>query len=79
MEWLKAMQQLYGCTEAHALDEIIMYKREMAFMHGQQGKPELARQLLIEIDEWDEDRERDFQQREERAKDLEVKLILPGQ
>lgn len=74
MEWLDVMQKMYGITEKQALNEIIEYKREMAFMHEGQGNFELARHLLQEIDEWDDTREEEYKQRVSK----EAKIILPG-
>ena len=62
-EWLKHMQAMFGCTEQEALKEIIEYKREQAFVFETQGNFELARHLLQEIDEWDESRESDYNQK----------------
>ena len=61
-EWLNHMQKMFGCTEQEALNEIIIYKREQAFMYEQQGHYELSRQILMEIDEWDGSREEEFKQ-----------------
>ena len=62
-EWFGVMQRMYGCTEHEALEEILAYKREMAFMHEKEGNFALARQLLQEIDEWDDTREEEYKQR----------------
>ena len=74
-EWLQVMQKLYGVSEQQALHEIIIYKREQAFGYEQQGNYELARHLLQEIDEWDDEREQEYKQ---RAPKKDVKIILPG-
>lgn len=63
MEWLKHMQAMFGCTEQEALEEIVTYKREQAFTFEQQGMYDLARQILMEIDEWDDSREEDYKNR----------------
>jgi hypothetical protein len=73
-EWLTHMQKMFGCTEQEALDEIIKYKREQAFMFETQGHIELSRQLLQEIDEWDHTKEAEYQK---RIKDTPVDIILP--
>lgn len=74
-EWLKAMQNLYGCTEQQALNEIIIYKREMAYEHGLKGNYELERLLMQEIDEWDDTREEEFKQK--ASKKDTTTIILP--
>ncbi len=74
-EWLGVMMRQFGCTEQQALDEIIVYKREMAFKHEQEGNLPLARQLLQEIDEWDDSRESDYKQQVSTEK--EVTIIIP--
>lgn len=73
-EWLHHMQQMFGCTEQQALEEIISYKREMAFHYEKTGNIELARHLLQEIDEWDDTREEEYNQRVSKN----VKIIMPG-
>jgi hypothetical protein len=74
-EWLGVMMRQFGCTEQEALDEIIVYKREMAFYHEKKGNLELARHLLQEIDEWDDTREAEFVEFKEKEK--EISLVLP--
>lgn len=75
-EWLVHMQKMFGCTEQEALNEIIMYKREQAYMYEKRGMLELARQIKKEIDEWDDKQEEDFKQYETNKN---KKIILPGQ
>ena len=73
-EWLGVMQRQFNCTEQEALEEIIVYKREQAFGYEQLGNHALARQLLQEIDEWDDKREEDYKQKE--SSEQEVKIII---
>lgn len=75
-EWLRIMMNEFKCTEQQALEEIITYKREMAFSSEQKGNWELARQLLQEIDEWDDTRESDYKQIVESEK--KITIILPN-
>ena len=72
-EWLKHMQDMFGCTEQEALKEIIEYKREQAFGFEQQGNLPLARKLLQEIDEWDDTREQEYQA---KMREIESKTII---
>ncbi len=74
-EWLGHMQKMFGLTEQEALDEIIEYKREQAFGFEQQGNFELARHLMMEIDEWDDTREEEYKNREAKN----VKIFIPGE
>lgn len=76
-EWLGVMQRQFGCTEREALDEIIEYKREQAFLFQSSGNLALARQILQEIDEWDDERERQYNEEQEQLE--QVTLILPGE
>ena len=71
-EWLGVMMRQFGCTEQVALEEIIVYKREMAHNHGRQGNVELERHLLMEIDEWDDSREEDYKQIASKVKDITI-------
>jgi len=75
-EWLGVMQRQFLCTEQEALEEIIEYKREQAFMYQQQGNLALMRQILQEIDEWDDTREAEYKELEEQIK--QVMLIVPS-
>ena len=74
-EWLNVMMRQLWCTEQEALDEIIKYKREQAFGFEQKGNHALARQLLMEIDEWDDSKEEEYKQKAGNVKD--TKIILP--
>ena len=74
-EWLGVMQRQFLCTEQEALEEIIQYKREQAFGFEKSGHLELARQILQEIDEWDDTREEEYKQRMSKVKN--TKIILP--
>lgn len=76
-EWLGVMQRQFQCTEQEALEEIIVYKREQAYGYEQNGNHELARHLLMEIDEWDDTREEEYKQKISPHK--EVKIFIPGQ
>jgi len=64
---------MFKCTEQEAFDEIIQYKREQAFGYEQQGNYPLARQLLQEIDEWDNTREAEFRA---HMNEVEQKTII---
>lgn len=74
-EWLGHMQAMFGCTEQEALKEIIDYKRESAYRYGKMGNFELERQLLQEIDEWDDTREQEYNQHSSKN----AKIILPSE
>lgn len=74
-EWLGVMMRQFGCTEQEALEEIIVYKREQAFGYEQKGNHELARHLLMQIDEWDDTREEEFKQKDKKVK--EIKIVVP--
>lgn len=58
MEILQRLQEGADLTESEALDEVIAYKREQALMYEQQGNLALSKQLLQDIDEWDDSRSR---------------------
>jgi hypothetical protein len=74
LEWLHHMQAMFGVTEHQALEEIIAYKREQAFGYEKMGNFELARHLLMEIDEWDDQREQEYKQKVSK----DIKIFLPG-
>lgn len=75
-EWLGVMMRQFNCTEQEALAEIIEYKREQAFMYQQQGNMALVRQILQDIDEWDDTREADYQETEDRIEEFAATQIF---
>lgn len=68
---LTHLRQGAEVTEIEAIEAIVEQKRELAFMHATRGNVALARQIRMEIDEWSEDDEKDFQERERAVEALE--------
>ncbi|MCK5019408.1 MAG: hypothetical protein KAS32_20285 [Candidatus Peribacteraceae bacterium] len=59
------LQRNFGITEIEATDHVFAQKRELAFIHHNKGNFELSRQLMIEMDEWTEEAEKDYQKWEQ--------------
>lgn len=74
-EIMQHLIDIYQCSEATAFNEIVKYKRELALHHQHRGNFELAKHLLIELDEWDDSREQDFKNSKLPSS---RKIILPG-
>lgn len=61
-EIIESLREIYGITYLEACEQVIMQKRELAFMHHQRGDFELAKTILKELDEWNDELEEIFQQ-----------------
>jgi len=55
MEMFTHLRKMFGISEQQALDEVIEYKRDQAILHGRNGHLALAKQLLKEIGQWNDD------------------------
>lgn len=60
-EIIESLQEIYNITRLEACDQVIMQKRELAYQHQMRGNIELAKSLLLELGEWNDDREEEFQ------------------
>jgi hypothetical protein len=60
-EIIESLQEIYNITRLEACDQVIMQKRELAYQHQMRGNLELAKSLLLELGEWNDEREEDFQ------------------
>lgn len=74
-EWINALMEVYGSTHINAVNIVIRYKREQAFMYRQQGNDLLADQLLDEIGELDMHRNEDAPRSSKHHK----QIFLPDQ
>jgi len=59
------LQRNFDLTVIEATDHVLAQKRELAFIHHNQGNFELARQLMMELDDWSEEAEKDYQKYEQ--------------
>lgn len=73
-EMIESLQEIYGITHLEACEQVIMQKRQLAFMHHQRGAFELAKTILKELDEWNDELEEEFQQ--QKTYGSEKKIIL---
>jgi len=73
-EIIESLQEMYGVTYLEACERVILQKRELAYVHQQRGNYELAKTILKELGEWNDEREEEY----ERAKSLSKpkKIIL---
>lgn len=58
IEW---MVRQVGTPRLQAIEHVLAQKRELAYIHGVQGNIALRRQILQEINEWDEEAEKEYQ------------------
>jgi len=73
-EIIESLQEIYGITHLEACENVIMQKRELAFMHSRRGNYELERTILRELGEWTDAQEEDFKNR--NLNNPENKIIL---
>jgi len=60
-EIIESLQEIYGITHLEACEQVIIQKRELAFMHGRRGNHALERNILQQLGEWTDDREKEYQ------------------
>lgn len=71
-EIIKHLQHNFGITEIEATEHHLRGKRELAYIHAQRGNFPLARQLLEELDEWNDDWLDHFAEIEAKKKPKEI-------
>ncbi len=73
-EIIASLQEIYGASYIEACERVIMQKRELAYVHQQRGNYELAKTILKELGEWNDEREEEYK----HTKSLSVpkKIIL---
>lgn len=62
-EIIDSLQEIYGITYLEACEQVIMQKRELAFMHQQRGEFALAEVLLKQLGEWNHAVAEEFEQK----------------
>lgn len=70
MDW---MVRQVGITCIEAVEHMLAQKRELAYIHGMRGNLALQRQILQEINEWNDQAEQDYQNIAQQEK----KIYLP--
>jgi len=74
-EIIESLQEIYEITYLEAANQVIMQKRELAFTHQSRGNLELAKTILLELDEWNDEQEENFSKQTAQVKPK--KIILP--
>lgn len=74
-EIIESLQEIYGITYLEAANQVIMQKRELAFMHQRRGNFALAETLLKELEEWNDDVAEEFEK--QKTYGSSKKIILP--
>lgn len=74
-EIIESLQEIYGITHLEACEQVIMQKRELAFMHQRRGNLPLAETLLKELGEWNDAIAEEFEQQKTYSNTKEI--ILP--
>lgn len=71
-EILNWMVQSMGLTRFEAIEHVLGQKRELAYIHGRRGNLALRRQILQEINEWDDEMEQDYQNTAAKEKKIYI-------
>jgi hypothetical protein len=74
-EIIDSLQEIYGITYLEACEQVIMQKRELAFMHQRRGELALAEVLLKQLGEWNDAIEEEFKQRKTYSNKKEIILL----
>lgn len=75
-EIIESLQEIYGITYLEAANAVICQKRELAFIHQQRGHFELAKTILKELDEWNDEVAEEFERLETYGS--KKNIILPS-
>lgn len=73
-EIIESLQEIYQITRLEACTQVIMQKRELAYQHQRRGNIELSKVILLELGEWNDEREEEYKRLQ---KPKNVKIILP--
>jgi len=74
-EIIDSLQEIYGITYLEACEQVIMQKRELAFMHQRRGEFALAEVLLKQLGEWNDAIEEEFEQQKTYSSKKEIILL----
>jgi len=74
-EIIDSLQEIYGITLLEACEQVIMQKRELAFMHQRRGELALEEVLLKQLGEWNDAVAEEFEQQKTYSNKKEI--ILP--
>jgi len=74
-EIIESLQEIYGITMLEACDQVIMQKRELAYQHQMRGNLELAKVLLEQLGEWNDQREEEFKKLPTANKEKKIILL----
>ncbi len=74
-EIIESLREIYGITYLEAAEQVIMQKRELAFMHQRRGNLELAETILKELDEWNDEVAEEFNK--QKTYSTAKNIILP--
>jgi len=75
-EIISSLQEIYNLTYLEACEHVIVQKRELAFIHQTRGNYELAKTILKELGEWNDEREEEYQQAKSLAEPKKI-ILLP--
>ncbi len=75
-EIIESLREIYGITYLEAADQVIMQKRELAFMHQRRGNFALAETILKELDEWNDEVAEEFDKQKTYSTAKKI-ILLP--
>ena len=70
----ESLQEIYEITYLEATNQVIMQKRELAFMHQHRCDFRLAETILKELDEWNDEVAKEFN--DKKTYSTKSKIIL---
>jgi len=76
-EIISSLQEIHGITYLEAANHVLGQKRELAFLHQRRGNYELAKVILLEIEEWNDAIAEEFEKSKEAEPSPVRKIILP--
>jgi hypothetical protein len=74
-EIIESLQEIYGITHLEACEQVIMQKRELAFMYQQRGNLDLAEVIFKELGEWNDAIAEEFAQNKTYSSDKKIILL----
>ncbi len=75
-EIIASLQEMYGATYLEACERVIMQKRELAYVHQQRGNYELAKTILKELGEWNDERQEEYKRVKALSEPKKI-ILLP--
>jgi len=76
-EIINSLQEIHEISYLEAANQVLGQKRELAFLHQRRGNYELAKVILLEIEEWNDEIAEEFEKSKAATQSPVRKIILP--